>query len=198
MKVGYLRISTSEQNFARQETIMKDYFKVEKIFKDIGSRKDTNRTELKEMLSFVREGDIIYIESISRLAGNTLDFLKIIENLKSKNVDLVSHKENIDTSNAYGKFMLTVFAGLSELEREAIKERQKEGIIEGKKRGVYKGKQAKRICNSLFSFVLNEVENKRINVSRAMEILDIKSRKNYYDRRNNFLSSGDNNLRNKA
>ena len=83
---------------------------------------------LKAMLEYVREGDIVYIESISRLARNTRDFLNIIESLQSKKVELVSLKESIDTSTPTGKFMLSVFAALYQLERENILERQKEGI----------------------------------------------------------------------
>lgn len=80
------------------------------------------------MLEFIREGDTVYIESISRLARNILDLLKIVETFKEKGVELVSLKESIDTSTTQGKFMLNVFGAMAELERDTIKERQREGI----------------------------------------------------------------------
>ena len=84
--------------------------------------------ELKAMMEFVRDGDTIFIESISRLARNTLDFLKIVEELTQKKVGLISLKENIDTSTPQGRFMLSVFSALSQMERETIRQRQREGI----------------------------------------------------------------------
>lgn len=128
-KIGYIRVSTQEQNTGRQFELLKERgIKLDKVYEEHVSGKNTNRPQLQAMLDYVREGDTVYIESISRLARNTRDFLNIVESLQSKKVELVSLKESIDTSTPTGKFMLSVFAALYQLERENILERQKEGI----------------------------------------------------------------------
>lgn len=140
MKVGYTRVSTEEQNLARQTALMAQQG-VEKVFADKMSGKDTNRPALKEMLAFVREGDILYVESFSRLSRSTRDLLSTVAQLQEKGVTLVSDKEHVDTSTPQGRFMLTVFGALAELERENILERQREGIAIAKQEGKYKGRQ---------------------------------------------------------
>jgi len=94
------------------------------LFEEKVSGKDRNRPELQAMLDFVREGDTIYIESISRLARSTYAFLSIVIECEAKGVQLDSLKESIDTTAPQGKFMLTVFGALYELERDNIKQRQ--------------------------------------------------------------------------
>lgn len=127
MKIGYVRVSTEGQNTIRQEILMKE-LDVEKVFIDKCSGKDTNRPKLNEMLGFIRDGDSVIVESISRFARNTKDLLELIEILNSKGVMFISKKEAIDTSTPTGKFMLTVFGAVAELERDYIKQRQREGI----------------------------------------------------------------------
>ena len=102
--------------------------KIDKLFEEKISGKNTNRPQLQSMLAYVREGDTVYVESFSRLARSTKDLLNIVEELTSKKVDFVSLKENVDTTTPQGRFMLTVFAGLAQLERENILQRQREGI----------------------------------------------------------------------
>ena len=140
MKVGYIRISTPEQNTARQEVLMQE-LGVEKVFLDRMSGKNTDRPQLKQMLSFVRQGDTVIVESISRFARNTRDLLELVEQLAAKGVEFVSRKEQIDTTTPTGKFMLTVFGAVAELEREYILQRQAEGIAIAKANGIYKGRK---------------------------------------------------------
>ena len=102
--------------------------KAEKLFIDKASGKNTDRAAFKEMMTFVRSGDVVIVESISRIARNTRDLLSIISDLTEKGVEFVSLKESIDTTTPQGRFMLTVFGALAELERENILERQREGI----------------------------------------------------------------------
>ena len=113
-RIGYIRVSTEHQETARQQEIM-DNYRVERIFSEKLSGANTERPQLKAMLEYIREGDVLYVESISRLGRSTKDLLNIIDTLSEKGVTLVSNKENIDTDTPSGKFMLTVFAALSQL-----------------------------------------------------------------------------------
>ena len=140
MKVGYVRVSTAEQNPARQMELMKS-LGVEKIYQEKRSGKNTDRPQFNEMLSFLRDGDTLYVESFSRLSRSTRDLLSTVAMLTEHGVNLVSDKENFDTSTPQGKFVLTVFAALSEFERESILERQREGIEIAKAEGKYKGRK---------------------------------------------------------
>ena len=138
-KVGYIRVSAIDQNTERQEVALKE-LKVDKIFTEKLSGKNTNRPDLHRMLDYVREGDTLYIESISRLARSTKDLLSLVQTLQEKGVDLVSLKENIDTTTPQGRFILTIFGALSELERENILQRQREGIEIAKQNGKVLGR----------------------------------------------------------
>lgn len=140
MKIGYIRISTAEQNIARQEVLMRE-LEADNVFIDRMSGKNTNRPELQKMMNFVRKGDVVIVESISRFARNTKDLLDLVEKLTEKNVEFVSKKEAIDTTTPTGKFMLTIFGAVAELEREYILQRQREGIAIAKENGVYKGRK---------------------------------------------------------
>lgn len=127
--IGYIRVSTKEQNTGRQyEDFTAKGIALDKVFEEKLSGKNTDRPQLQAMLSYLREGDTLYVESFSRFARSARDFLNIVNTLNEKGVSFVSLKENIDTTTSQGKFMLTVFAGLYELERDNILERQREGI----------------------------------------------------------------------
>ncbi len=140
MRVAYIRVSTTEQNTARQEQTMKAQ-NIEKTFIEKISGKDTNRPQLKAMLDYVREGDTVIVDSYSRLARSTADLLNIVGELDRKGVHFVSLKENVDTSSPSGRLMMTIFAGLAQFERETILERQKEGIAIAKAEGKYRGRK---------------------------------------------------------
>ena len=127
MKIGYIRISTLDQNTARQEVLM-EALGVDEVYIDRMSGKSADRPELRRMLEYVRRGDTVVVESISRFARNTRDLLELVERLTEKGVEFVSQKEAIDTTTPAGKFMLTVFGAVAELEREYILQRQREGI----------------------------------------------------------------------
>jgi DNA invertase Pin-like site-specific DNA recombinase len=144
MLVCYIRCSTIEQNEARQIELA-NAKGAEKLFIDKASGKNADRKNLKAMLEFVREGDIVITESISRIARNTMDLLNIVEELNKKGVGFISDKEAIDTTTPQGKFMLTVFAAMAQLERDSLLQRQREGIDIAKKKGVYKGRKPMKI-----------------------------------------------------
>lgn len=127
--IAYIRVSTKEQNTGRQhEDFTAKGIVLNKVFEEKLSGKNTDRPQLQAMLAYLREGDTLYVESFSRLARSTRDLLNIVNTLTEKGVSFVSLKENVDTTTSQGKFMLTVFAGLYELERDNILERQREGI----------------------------------------------------------------------
>lgn len=140
MRIGYIRVSTQEQNTARQEVLMES-LGVDEVYIDRTSGKNMNRPELKKMMDYVRKGDIVVVESISRFARNTRDLLELIEQLEEKEVAFLSQKEAIDTSTPTGKFMLTVFGAVAQLEREYLLQRQREGIDLAKAQGKYRGRK---------------------------------------------------------
>jgi len=107
MRVAYERVSTAGQSTMRQDVMMQEH-QIEKVFTEKVSGKDRNRPELQKMLDFVREGDTVVIESISRLARSTRDFLNILDELERKHVGLVSLKEQIDTSTPTGRFLVSI------------------------------------------------------------------------------------------
>ena len=140
--IGYARVSTIEQKEARQLESFASYAeKIRKVFIDKVSGKDTNRPQLKALLEYVREGDVVVVSDFSRLARSTRDMLQIVQELTEKGVGLISLKENVDTDTPQGRFMLTVFAALAELERETILQRQREGIAIAKQQHKYKGRK---------------------------------------------------------
>ena len=123
MNIGYIRVSIQEQNTDRQEALMAE-LGVDEVYIDRMSGKNTHRPELKKMMEHVRRGDTVIVESISRFARNTRDLLELVERLTEKGVEFVSKKEAIDTVSPTGKFMLTVFGAVAELEREYILQRR--------------------------------------------------------------------------
>ena len=172
MKIGYIRVSTAQQHTARQEVLMAE-LGVEKVFIDRLSGKNTDRPELKKMMTFVRSGDCVTVESISRFARNTKDLLELVEQLTAKGVEFISKKEAIDTTTPTGKFMLTIFGAVAELEREYILQRQAEGIAVAKEQGIYKGR--KPIVRPEFENVVSQWRQGSITAVEAMRRLDMKA-----------------------
>lgn len=173
MKVGYVRCSTVEQNEARQMKMMEEH-NIEKVFVDKASGKNTDRKEFLAMMAFVRAGDSVTVESISRIARNTRDLLSIVSLLTEKEVEFISLKENIDTTTPHGRFMLTVFGALAELERESILERQREGIEIAKAEGKYKGRKPVEINESKFRAVCARWRAGEITATAAMREVNLK------------------------
>ncbi len=173
MKVAYERVSTTQQSTLRQEMMLQEHG-IEKVFSEKVSGKDRNRPELEKMLSFVREGDIVLIESISRLARSTRDFLNILNELEQKHVTLVSLKEQIDTSTPTGRFLVSIFAALAQLEREQILTRQKEGIAAQKAKGIYTGGRPRvQVDQKQFDAVLGRWKAREITAVQAMKELGV-------------------------
>ena len=172
MKVAYIRVSTVEQNEARQLEAMKQHG-IEKYFTEKVSAKDMNRPELQNMLDFVREGDTVYIHDFSRLARSVKDLLAIVELLNSKNVTLVSNKEQIDSSTPTGKLMLTMIGAIAEFERQNMLDRQREGIAIAKREGKYKGRKPIQIEDDIFKTQYDRYLHREISKVELAKILKI-------------------------
>ncbi|MDR3594155.1 recombinase family protein [Clostridium sp.] len=172
MNIGYIRVSTVEQNEARQIEALKKY-NLDKTFTEKVGAKDTNRPELKAMLEFAREGDTVYIHSFDRLARSTSDLLNLVEQLQAKGIHLVSNKENIDSSTATGKLMLTMIGAINTFERENMLERQREGIAIAKEQGKFKGRKAIEYPSN-WKDVYKQWKSREITSNGAMEQLGLK------------------------
>ena len=176
MKVGYAR--ELEQNASPQETLMKA-LGVEKIFIDRASGKNAARPQLQAMLAFVCKGDVLVVESYSRLARSTRDLLSIVYVLKEKGVGFESQKESINTDTPAGQLYLTFFAGLYQFEGECLKERQAEGIREAKNRGAYKSRSRIDVAPGRFKAIYNIWKKGAITARAAQKALNLKPRTFY-------------------
>ena len=139
-EVGYKRVSSADQNTARQL----DGIVLDEVFEDQVSGGTTDRPALQEMLRFVRKGDVIHVHSIDRLARSLKDLLELVEGLKARGVQLHFHKEGLvftSEKNHTQDLMLSMMGAVAQFERSMIRERQAEGIAKAKATGVYKGRQ---------------------------------------------------------
>mgnify|MGYP000003827577 FL=1 len=171
MKVAYVRVSTEEQNEARQIETLKKH-SIEKWFTEKISGKSIDRPQLQAMLDYVREGDTVYIHDFSRLARSTKDLLEIVERLQSKGVHLVSNKENLDTGTPTGKLMLTMIAAINEFERQNLLDRQREGIAIAKRNGVYKGRKKVAMPDN-FPALYDRYTRRELNKGKLAEALHV-------------------------
>ncbi len=136
--VGYARVSTAGQSLDVQLTALKD---CERVFQEKESGAKAKRIELERMLEFVREGDLVVITKLCRLARNTRHLLEIVEFLDSKKIGLKVLNLGIDTSSPTGRLMLTMIGAVAAFERQLLLERQAEGIAIAKQKGKYLGRK---------------------------------------------------------
>ena len=172
MNIAYVRVSTVEQNEERQLKALEKH-NIDKWFVEKVSAKDTNRPQLQAMMEFAREGDSVYIHDFSRLARSTTDLLQLVEKLEKKKINLVSNKENIDSSTPTGKLMLTMIGAINEFERQNLLERQREGIAIAKQQGKYKGRKAIQ-KPEYWEEVFLKWKNRELQANEAMKILGLK------------------------
>ena len=145
MRIGYVRVSSVDQNPDRQIEDLKAQ-QVEKIFMDKISGKSTDRPELQKMLSFIREGDTLILHSLDRLARNLADLLMMVQELTGRGVSVIFMNEHLSfeagaDASPTSKLMLSMIGAFAEFERSMIKRRQQEGIALAKERGVYTGRK---------------------------------------------------------
>jgi DNA invertase Pin-like site-specific DNA recombinase len=140
MRVGYIRVSTVDQNTVRQL----DGIEVERVFTDKASGKDTTRPKLDELIAFVRDGDTVIVHSMDRLARNLDDLRRLVRTLTGKGVRVEFVKESLTFTgedSPMATLLLSVMGAFAEFERALILERQREGISAAKQRGVYTGRK---------------------------------------------------------
>lgn len=141
-RIGYIRVSTIDQQTSRQL----DGVDIDRVFEDKVSGKNTDRPQLKAMLDFVREGDIIVVHSMDRLARNLDDLRKMVKDLTHRGVQIQFIKESLTFTgedSPMANLLLSVMGAFAEFERAIIRERQMEGISIAKKKGLYKGRKPK-------------------------------------------------------
>jgi len=178
---AYVRVSSKDQQNERQLLAMEGRgIPSERIFAEKHSGKDTKRPELQSLISTVQSGDTIVVESISRFARNTKDLLGLVEILTQKGVEFISLKEHIDTTTPTGRFTLTVFAAVAELEREYTLQRQAEGIAAAKRRGIHLGRPIKKPPEN-FTKVVKLWERGKITIGEALEQTGLKQ-STFYNR----------------
>jgi DNA invertase Pin-like site-specific DNA recombinase len=139
-KVGYIRVSSLDQNTVRQL----DGHELDKVFTDKASGKDTKRPQLQACLEYIREGDVLVVHSMDRLARNVHDLRTIVQDLTGKGVQVQFVKENLvfnGQDSPMSNLLLSLLGAVAEFERSMIRERQREGIALAKKAGVYKGRR---------------------------------------------------------
>ena len=148
-RIGYVRVSSADQNDARQL----DGVRLDKSFTDKASGKDTNRPQLKAMLDFVRDGDVIFVHSMDRLSRSLSDLQRVVEDLTGNGITITFVKESLTFEppstgtdahkTAYSTLMLQLLGAVGQFERALIKERQREGIAIAKANNLYKGRKPK-------------------------------------------------------
>jgi len=134
MTLGYARVSTIDQNLDRQIDALNKYG-VDILFNEKMSGTKRERPELNKLIDRMSSGDTVVIESLSRLGRSTKDLIELMELFNSKEVNLVSLKESIDTNTSTGKLLFTLMSALAQFERDLISERTVEGLRAARSRG---------------------------------------------------------------
>lgn len=169
--IGYARVSTKDQNLARQLKAL-DEAGCDVIFKEKLTGKNTDRLQYKSMMESAREGDVIIISELTRIARSTTDLFKIMEQLEKKGVMLKSLKETwLDTTTATGRLLFTIMAGISQFERELMLERQCEGIAIAKENGVKFG--VKLSENADLDLAINMVKEGKYTMTQIAKMCHI-------------------------
>lgn len=169
-KIGYVRVSSIDQNPERQL----EGLDLDKTFLDKASGKNTDRPQLEAMIDYARDGDVVFVHSMDRLARNLDDLRRVVFKLTDKHVKIQFVKENISFTgedSAMSKLLLSMMGAFAEFERSIIKERQLEGIAIAKKKGVYSGRKPSLDDDKLeeLNRLLEEGE-KKSEIARKLKI----------------------------
>lgn len=186
MLIGYARVSTEDQNLDRQiDALIAAGVDKRNIYKEKITGTKTDRPELHKMLNELQHGDIIIISELTRLSRSTKDLFKLVEIINGHGANIKSLKENwIDTTTPQGKLLFTIFAGISQFERDLISQRTKEGLVSARARGRKGGrpfKDEKDVALALKMYDSKEYSTAEIakatGVSRTSLYRYIKNRK---------------------
>jgi Site-specific recombinases, DNA invertase Pin homologs len=171
----YIRVSSKDQNTIRQEVKAKEIgIPVGNVFiEKVSGKNVTDRPVLTNMMTVLKSGDKLIVDSISRFARNTKDLIELVEQLNEKGVIFVSLKEAIDTTTPTGIFMLTVFGAVAQLEREYIRQRQAEGIAIAVAQGKFKGRKPIEYPKQWDKYYKMIKDGAMTNVE-AMKLMDLK------------------------
>lgn len=170
--VAYIRVSTTGQNLSAQRTAVRAAG-AEKIFEEKQSGADADRPRLKACLEFVREGDTLIVTKADRIARSSRHLFNLLHELTQKNVAVrFLDQPQLNTDDKYGRFMLTVLAGVAELERQLIRERQAAGIEDAKRRGIRFGRKPK--INEKVAKVVKRLRNEGLSVPEIGRQLGLK------------------------
>ena len=167
--IGYARVSTTDQSLETQIEKLQSAG-AERVFQEKVSGVKKNRPALKELLDYVREGDVVVITKLDRIARSTKHLLEIVESLQSKGVEFKALNINFDTSTSTGKLMLTMLGAVATFEREMMLERQAEGIIRAKANGKYKGRKPTAKAKSKEILALSQQGLTRQAIADQLEI----------------------------
>lgn len=172
MRFGYCRVSSTSQCLDRQIEALRELgIEDRNIFCDKISGVKEHRPALDDLISRLREGDSVTVLSFDRLARSTKQLLALSEQFDSMGVDLISVKENIDTTTPQGKLVFSIFASIAEFQRSIIKETQREGIEAAKAKGKIKGRP--RVSKEKLEAALSLYENKQMSVREIERTIGI-------------------------
>ena len=180
MVFGYGRVSTKDQNSARQKEALQNKCNV--YFEDKLSGRNMDRPEFQKMIEQLRPGDSVMVVSIDRLGRNLKELVELSSKLKDMGVNIVALNQGIDTSSKMGQLFYNFMALMSEMELMFIQERQREGIELAKQNGRYKGRPLKKLDG--WEQLSKEVAQNKLSVDRACQLLKI-SRSTFYRRKKN-------------
>ena len=180
MVFGYGRVSTKDQNSARQREALQNKCNV--YFEDKLSGRNMDRPEFQKMIEQLRPGDSVMVVSIDRLGRNLKELVELSSKLKDMGVNIVALNQGIDTSSKMGQLFYNFMALMSEMELMFIQERQREGIELAKQNGKYKGRPLKKLDG--WEQLSKEVAENKLSVDRACQLLKI-SRSTFYRRKKN-------------
>lgn len=185
MNLGYARVSTSDQNLDRQLDQLTEQG-CERIFKEKITGTKRERLELEKLLDQLRPGDTIIVSELSRLSRSVKDLFQIVDIIKQKNANLKSLKEPwADTTTPQGNLMFTIFAGISQFDRDLISQRTKEGLVSARARGRKGGRPS--FPNKDVELALKMYDSKEYSISEIKKATGISKTTlyRYIDQRNN-------------
>lgn len=167
---GYARVSTKQQELTRQLDILKQYNCNEILTEKITGTK-ADRPELNRLKDKLRPGDVVVVESFSRLGRSTKDLIDLVNYFEKCDIKLISSKENFDMSTPQGKLMMTVFQAFSQFERDLIVERTKEGLKSARARGRQGGRP--KVNSKSIAKAINLYNTEQYSVKEIVEMTGI-------------------------